>query len=466
MTGIATVCMAGIYFRLTVLPLVAGGNRHDDDGVSKEIPTPTGNASITAEPGELRRTISIPQGVALYLGAVLGAGVLLLPGLGASQAGPASLISWAFDCVLGIPLALTFASLAAHTPDAGGVLTYATRAFGPATGTVIGWFYFVAAATAQALVALTGAYYVAPYLGLSRVGVFAVAGMILFVATAANVWGLKVSGRLQLFFSGTVAVLLLLTIIVALPRMHALNWTPFDPHGIGAIGKTGVTIFFAFFGWEAICHLSAEFRDPARSVPRSTALSVGLITLLYVGLAVVTVGTGTYGTGQVNRTSIARMLARSIGGAAGEVASVIALLICLGTANAFVAATSRLGYALSRDGAFPEPLARLTTKQVPRISVLVVGGWAICCLLLSYDANWTAENLLIVPDSLVIIVYLATMVAAIRLFRGPRRWLAILATLMCCALIPFAGVVLVIPAGIAVIASLYRYRYGRRLQQS
>jgi hypothetical protein len=61
---------------------------------------------------------------------------------------------------------------------------------------------------------------------------------------------------------------------------------------------------------------------------------------------------------------------------------------------------------------------------------------------------------------------LATMVAAIRLFRGPRRWLAILATLMCCALIPFAGVVLVIPAGIAVIASLYRYRYGRRLQQS
>src|SRR6202012_3373700 len=62
--------MAGIYFRLTVLPLVAGGNRHDDDCVSEEIATPTGNASIPAETGELRRTISIPQGVALYLGAV------------------------------------------------------------------------------------------------------------------------------------------------------------------------------------------------------------------------------------------------------------------------------------------------------------------------------------------------------------------------------------------------------------
>ena len=35
----------------------------------------------------------------------------------------------------------------------------------------------------------------------------------------------------------------------------------------GAVGSAGVTIFFAFFGWEAITHLSAEFRDPARDVP-------------------------------------------------------------------------------------------------------------------------------------------------------------------------------------------------------
>jgi amino acid efflux transporter len=410
---------------------------------------------------ELRRTVSVPQGVALYLGAVVGAGVLLLPGLGASQGGPASLISWAFDCVLGVPLALTFAALAARSPDAGGVLTYATHAFGPATGTVIGWYYFVAAATAQALVALTGAFYVAPYLGLSRIGIFVTAGLILCVATAANLGGLQVSGRLQLFFSGTVAVMLILTIIVALPHMHASHLTPFAPHGIGAIGKVGVTIFFAFFGWEAICHLSAEFRDPARAVPRSTALSVGLITLLYVGVAVVTVGTGTYGDSEVNRTSIARLLAGSLGHAAGAAASTVALLIALGTANAFVAATSRLGYALARDGVFPEPLARLNAKQIPRIAVVVVGGWALACLIISYLAHWDAETLLVIPDSLVIIVYLTTMVAAVRLFHGSRRWVAALAALMCCVLIPFAGVVLTIPAAIAAIALFYRHRYGR-----
>ena len=67
------------------------------------------------------------------------------------------------------------------------------------------------------------------------------------------------------------------------------------------MGRAGVLIFFAVFGWEAIARLSAEFRDPSRDVPRSTLLSVGLITLLYVGVAAATVGTATYGAPDVNR---------------------------------------------------------------------------------------------------------------------------------------------------------------------
>jgi amino acid efflux transporter len=53
--------------------------------------------------------------------------VLILPGAAASLAGPASLLAWAIDCALGIPLALTFAALAATYPDAGGVATYVGR---------------------------------------------------------------------------------------------------------------------------------------------------------------------------------------------------------------------------------------------------------------------------------------------------------------------------------------------------
>jgi amino acid efflux transporter len=396
------------------------------------------------------------------MGAVVGAGVLLLPGLAASQAGPASLVSWGFDCVLGIPLALTFAALAARRPDAGGVATYVAEGFGAAAGTIIGWFYFFAAATAQALVALTGVYYIAPYLGLNRVESFAAAGATLLIATAVNMRGIQVSGRVQLAFSAVVTALLLLAVLVAIPRIHAAAWVPFAPHGAGAVGRAGVTIFFAFFGWEAITHLSAEFRDPEVGVPRATAICAGLITVLYVGVALATVGTSTYGSAGVDRTAIARILAGSLGSAAAAIAAVIALLIALGTANVFVAATSRLGYALARDGVFPPSLSRLDARGVPRAAVAAVGGWALACLGVSYVAGWDARTLLVIPDSLVIIVYLAATLTAIRLLRGPRRLAAAIAALMCGALLPFAGVVLAIPAVIAAGALAYRRLLGRR----
>jgi amino acid efflux transporter len=102
------------------------------------------NAPSSAAEHKLTATIGLGQGIALYLSAVLGAGVLVLPGQAASLAGPASLLAWVFSCLLGIPLALTFAALAAAMPDAGGVSTFTATAFGRAAGGITGWWYFVA----------------------------------------------------------------------------------------------------------------------------------------------------------------------------------------------------------------------------------------------------------------------------------------------------------------------------------
>lgn len=410
---------------------------------------------------QLRRTITVAQGVALYVGAIIGAGILLLPALGATRAGPASIVAWTFDALLGIPLALTLAALASRFPDAGGVATFVTKAFGSAAGTVIGWFYFIAAATAQTLVALTGAYYGGVYLDLSRGMTFLLAGLILTVATVSNLRGLQVSGRLQLAFAATVAIMLLLAIVVSVPHFSSANWTPFAPHGMAEVGSVAVVIFFAFFGWEAITHLSEEFRDPARDVPRSTMISVGIITVLYVGVAVATIGTGTYGSDEVNRTVIARLLVGGFGGPVGTMTAIIAVLISLGTANAFVAATSRLGYALARDGAFPAPLARVNDQGVPAVAVLTVGGYAGLGVLVGFFAHWGPETLLVVPNSLVIITFLAAMAAGVRLLRGKDRVLAVIGMTLCAVLVPFSGVMVVIPVAIAVLALAYR-RWTRR----
>jgi amino acid efflux transporter len=423
----------------------------------------TGAGSVdAAAKRELKRSITLPQAVALYAGAVVGAGVLILPGVAASEAGPAVLVAWAFDGLLGIPIALTFAALAARFPDAGGVSVFAAQAFSGAAGAIVGWFYFFAAAIAQALVVLTGAHYAADALGWRRAETFVAAATILALAVAANLYGLRLSARLQLVLSAAVALVLLAATLAALPRIDAHALTPFAPQGWDAVGRAAILLFFAFFGWEAITHLSAEFRHPGRDVPLATLFAVVLVTFIYLGVAFAVVATGTYGDAALDRVAVAHVLADSLGVSAQAIAAGAAVVITLGTANAFVAATSRLGYALGRDDALPRALAHLSRRGVPTVSIGVVGAIAAAGLALAYLRGWGAEAFLVVPNSLVIVVYAVGMAAGVRLLGGRARLLALVALALCLGILPFAGVSLVLPLGVASAAVLYRLHRRRR----
>jgi amino acid efflux transporter len=404
---------------------------------------------------QLPKTIALPQAIALYAGAVIGSGVLIAPGIGAAAAGPSSLVAWAFDGLLGIPLALTLAALSGRFPDAGGVAAYTRRAFGAAAGAVVGWLYFVAAAVGQTLVPLTGAHYLAAAAGWGHTATVAAAAGILAISVAANLVGLRLSGRLQIALAAAIVVVLVVAIAAALPRFEMHAFTPFAPHGWSATGKATVLLFFAFFGWEAITHLSAEFRDPRRDVPLATLITCGLVTSLYLGIAVAVVATGAYGNPALNRTAVAHLLGSALGVDAARAAAGAALIITLATNNAFVAAASRLAYALGRDGALPCSLGQLNGRGNPARAIWVVAAIAAGGLLVAYMRNLGAEDFLIVPNSSVIVVYAVAMAAGIRILSGWGRTFGVVGVVLFTAMLPFVGIGLVVPAAVAASALIY-----------
>jgi amino acid efflux transporter len=404
----------------------------------------------------LTRSITLPQAIALYVGAVVGAGVLILPGVAASTAGPSSLLAWAFDGLLGLPLALTFAFLAARFPDAGGVSTFTSRAFGPLWGGIVGWFYFFAAVAGLIIVPLTGGYYVAAAVGWGRTGGFLVAALILILAIAANLRGLRLSGRLQLLLSGGIVVILLIASIAALPRMEVTRLTPLFPHGLPAFGQAIVLIFFAFFGWEAIAQLSAEFENPTHDIIRSTIWSVVLVTLLYLAASLAVVATGTYGNASLDRVALAHVISEAFGGNARVLTAGVAVLITLGTTNAYAAATSRLGYALGRDHAFPGWMGHLTERSLPRNALIALGMLTMTGMLLCYFSHWEAEQLFIIPNSLGLATYIVGTAAGVRIMTGWKRVMAAIALLLCGAIFPFAGASILLPVGLAIVAYSYQ----------
>src|SRR2546428_12998189 len=83
----------------------------------------------------LHKEVTLRYATALYMSSVLGSGILILPGLAAQKAGPASLIAWGGLSLVSYPLAYTFASLSSRRPESGGVYSFARDGFGPRAAT-------------------------------------------------------------------------------------------------------------------------------------------------------------------------------------------------------------------------------------------------------------------------------------------------------------------------------------------
>src|SRR6202012_5432988 len=105
-------------------------------------------------------TLSVSRGTALYIGALLGPGLLLLPGLAAREAGPASIVAWAGLLGVWALFAVVFAALGRAHPGANGVAGYTAAGLGPTAGRVASWCFLAGVIGGAPVVCLIGAGYV------------------------------------------------------------------------------------------------------------------------------------------------------------------------------------------------------------------------------------------------------------------------------------------------------------------
>jgi amino acid efflux transporter len=412
----------------------------------------------------LKTSISVWQGIALYVGAVIGSGILILPGMTAGVAGANALFSWGGMIFLSIPLAYTFALLAREYPSAGGVSTFVEKAFGRYVGALIGWFYFIAASAGQFIVPLTGGIYVTFVFRLPTGFAFLIAAVLLVGAIISNYLGLKTSGKVQLATSGLIVVVLLGTIVFATPSMHASALSPHVSRLMfGAVGRAAMLIFWSFFGWEAIASLAPEFHHPERDVMRATWSAVIIVGLLYFGIALAVVGTHSYSVGQetmaqaMNNASLAQVMTNTIGKSGAVVTAVIALVICLGTTNAFVASISRLAYSLSHEKLAPALFDHINEQRsTPQRAVLLVGILAGIGLVGTYVFNLSMYQLVYIPNSLGIATYIIGTAAGVKLLKSwAGKAASVIACLLCLVAYPFVGAALWIPAIVGIACVLY-----------
>ena len=398
--------------------------------------------------------------VALYMSSVLGSGVLVLPGLAAQIAGPASLVAWVALSIISYPLAYTFASLSARRPESGGVYSFARESLGPGAASAVGWLFILWYVTGAPVVTVIAASYLAYAFPLTRTEIFLIAGLLTLGAFLVNYRGIVVSSRVQLAVIVAIVGLLITAVVASAPSVNPTNFTPFFPNGYVPIGVSAALIFWSYLGYENVSNVAEEFKNPEKDFHRSILFSVIVIGLLYISVAVATIGTRAYATGR-SVAPFAVMLSNALGiyGAVGT--AILAVIIIFGTMNAYTTGISRVIYATAKDRGLPRLLDRINTKtQVPDRSLMLLLGLSWITLLLFYVFNVDLETELLIPSGAAILVYIIGSSSGIKLLKVKSAkklfpWISLAISII---MLFFVGLPILIALSFALLGFVYRRR--------
>jgi len=415
--------------------------------VTSTAPPETAPAGAPAPEGR----VGVVQASALYIAAVLGTGILVLPGLASDAAGPASLVAVAAVFALSIPLAGTFAALAARFPDAGGVATFVRLALGPTAARMAGYWFFFGVQFGAPVVATLGAEYLVAALGADRSAVPIAALSFLVVPLAISFFGLRVSGTVQLGLTGLLVAVVIGVVAATAPEVEAQNFEPFLPNGWLGVGVAISLFVWAFAGWEAVTHIAGEFS----TIPIATAVAVVVVGAAYLALQVVTVGVSTGSTSGGSRVPLIDLVAVAVPGLGPIVVAVIAAVVSVGVLNAYVPAFGNLAASLGRDGHLPRWFAKgAEPGAVPRRALALVAVIELSYLGLLFWREFELTGFILIHTACMVAVYALGMVAALRLLERYTAgwWLAVVSVVLVAGLLVIAGPGLLVAGVLAVVA--------------
>ena len=407
---------------------------------------PRPSASAPSAAGLTAGGLTTGRGAALYIGALLGPGLLLLPGLAAAEAGPASVLAWAGLLVLSGLFAVVFGALGRGFPSAGGVVGYVRAGLGARASAVAGWSFLAGVVAGAPVVCLIGAGYVTQLTGGGTLARALIAAALLLAVMALAAGGLQASATAQLLLVGLLIGVVVIAVSGSARWSHAANWTPFAPHGWQAVGHAAATLMLSFVGWEAVAPLTTRFTDPTRQLPRVIGTALVVTSVLYLGLAIAAISV--LGNGAGISAPLAALLGDAAGPAGAAAAAVAAVVLTLGSVNAYV--TGAVELTRSRGAGTGQ--ARRPAPGL--LTAIALSGLALISL---YGLGLASPAALVaLPTTLFLVVYLGCMTSAARVLRGPARWAAVPAAVVVAVILAYCGWALLAPLAVILAVCLAR----------
>ncbi|MBN2873571.1 MAG: amino acid permease, partial [Spirochaetales bacterium] len=329
---------------------------------------------MAVQDNEFKREITTFQLTMICVGAIIGAGVFSLTGIGIAYAGPAAFMVYIVAALLGIISTIPTMIAASACPTTGGYYKYISRFLDPTLGFYYMWNRIIGIFSVS-VIAMSFGQYVQVIFPQVPVMVSALVAIVLF--SGLNLFNVRLISKANKYFIYVLVVALLWFIIEGIPKVDTTRLAGFFEKGFGNFTTALIMYMFALDGASVVINMGGEVKNPRKSIPMAIIWGTLIAGVLYALLAFV--ATTAVDFRQLIPPVAKRAMplgefAKTFMSPAGFVFFISggAFLAILTTLNAGFMVQSRIFWAAARDGIFPKWFAVLNKhKQPGRVTVAV-----------------------------------------------------------------------------------------------
>lgn len=380
---------------------------------------------------EGKKKLGLPSVVATGVGVIVATSCLLSLGQGAGTIGTPFILSMVLACMLNCFAAFGMAELNALMPNlTGGLAQYTLACVGPFITILImvGGYLFGNTIVASVECAMFGntLLEIFPHSPIPSVAYCIV---VLLVLIVVNLKGVDLFAKVQNVVAyGLIGSLVILGVIGA---VGAGTGKVVDQPAVvkgdfnSLISMCGLA-FFLFIASEFVIPISRDVKNAKRNVPLGMILSL-LIILGMQSLLVLGFWHYTPWSKLAASTSPHILYGTLLLGNVGKVwMSIVAILAVISTVNSNIAGLSHIAAGMAKIGLLPEFFMKRNKKDVPYISVLIIGGAMLVINATGLSTTGKLSFMILSASVILMIAYILVQIDVLilrkRLPKAPRNF--------------------------------------------
>jgi L-asparagine transporter-like permease len=361
----------------------------------------------------------------ISIGGMIGAGLFVASSAAIVAAGPAIILSYLIAGAVVLLIMRMLGEMAVAMPEIQSFADFARVGLGHWAGFTVGWLYWFFWIVVVPVEAIAGAKLLQLWVPIPmwQLGLGLVA-----IMTVVNLMSARSFGEFEFWFASIKVAAIIAFIALAASFVFGLSGHPalgfgnltshggFMPFGPIAVFAGVTTVFFSLAGAEIVTIAAAESSEPAQAVARLTSSVVWRILIFYVGsilLIVTVIPWSIIIPGHSPFTSALQAMDVPFTSTIMGLIILTAVLSCL---NSCFYVTSRVLFALAKQGDAPTWLVKTSANHVPRRSVMLGGVAGVAGVLAElYSPNGVFAFLINASGALFLFIYIAIAASQIRL---------------------------------------------------